>query len=59
MGASQSKKRKSLQANNDVVMTKHITFSTFEPSTAKGGCTVDPSKAALVCIEFQNEVRRA
>merc|ERR1719217_1945110 len=55
MGASQSKKRKSLQANNDVVMTKHITFSTFEPSTAKGGCTVDPSKAALVCIEFQNE----
>ena len=58
MGATTSMKRNTPQGD-DVVATKHNTFSVFEPSAAKGGCTVDPSKAALVCIEFQNEVRRA
>ena len=28
---------------------------TFSSATAKGGCIFDPSKAALVMIEFQNE----
>ena len=27
----------------------------FSSATAKGGCTLEPSKAALVMIEFQNE----
>ena len=27
----------------------------FSPSTAKGGCAVDPSKTAILCIEYQNE----
>ena len=58
MGATTSMKRNTPQGN-DVVATKHSNFSVFEPSAAKGGCIVNPSKAALVCIEFQNEVRRA
>mmetsp|Transcript_3510 Transcript_3510/g.6472 ORF Transcript_3510/g.6472 Transcript_3510/m.6472 type:complete len:217 (-) Transcript_3510:148-798(-) len=28
---------------------------TFTPSTAKGGCDIEPSKTAIICIEFQNE----
>lgn len=28
---------------------------TFTPATAKGGVDVDPTKTAIVCIEFQNE----
>ena len=27
----------------------------FGPSEAKGGCTVDPAKTAVVFIEYQNE----
>merc|ERR1712110_673759 len=27
----------------------------FAPSDAKGGCTIETSKTALVCIEYQNE----
>lgn len=27
----------------------------FIPAEAKGGCTIDPSKTALLCIEYQNE----
>merc|ERR1719446_1192201 len=30
-------------------------FSTFAAADAKGGCKIEPSKTALVCIEFQNE----
>jgi nicotinamidase-related amidase len=29
--------------------------SVFEPAESKGGCTIDPQKTALVCIEYQNE----
>jgi len=32
-----------------------VNFSTFSPSNAKGGTTTVPKKAALVCIEYQNE----
>ena len=28
---------------------------TFTPSNAKGGCEIDASKTAILCIEFQNE----
>jgi nicotinamidase-related amidase len=28
---------------------------TFTPATAKGGIALDPSKTAVLCIEFQNE----
>ena len=30
-------------------------FRTFKASSAKGGCTIDPKKTAVLCIEFQNE----
>ena len=30
-------------------------FRTFTPATAKGGASIDPSKTAILCIEFQNE----
>ena len=33
-----------------------LKFSTFTCADSKGGCEVVPSKAALVCIEYQNEV---
>merc|ERR1711988_1945066 len=30
-------------------------FSTFAAADAKGGCKIEPSRTAMVCIEFQNE----
>ena len=27
----------------------------FTPASAKGGCNFDPSKTAVLCIEYQNE----
>merc|ERR1739848_226121 len=30
-------------------------FSAFQPSDAKGGCEISPSKLALLAIEYQNE----
>jgi len=35
--------------------TRAMSFSTFEPSDAKGGCEVVAAKTAMLCIEFQNE----
>ena len=31
------------------------TARSFSPATAKGGCAIDPSKTAILCIEYQNE----
>ena len=30
-------------------------FRTFTPTTSKGGISADPSKTAVLCIEYQNE----
>merc|ERR1719392_173491 len=30
-------------------------FTVFSAADAKGGCELEPSKTALVCIEYQNE----
>lgn len=42
----QSEARVEMSKNGDRV---------FGPSEAKGGCTVDPAKTAVVFIEYQNE----
>jgi len=43
---------------NDVAVTEPSaakSFRTFASSDAKGGCDVNPTKSALICIEYQNE----
>jgi len=49
-----------LRQHCDNTTTTHMgssssTFSAFQPSDAKGGCDISPSKLALVAIEYQNE----
>ena len=37
------------------ILTPRSAFSTFSAGDAKGGCEIEPTKTALVAIEFQNE----
>merc|ERR1719488_439817 len=42
-------------SKNVSVLESAAGFRAFAAADAKGGCSIVPSKSALVCIEYQNE----
>merc|ERR1719408_1168386 len=44
-----------VSSKNVSVVESAVDFRAFAAADAKGGCAIEPSKTALVCIEFQNE----